>query len=146
MKRPGSFGPRPAPLRSRGTPTRRTPIKAVNRKRRESEFARCYHSRERVRFVKGLPCFYCNALSPFLGEATRGRCDNAHVEVDGIGRKAGYEQIVPLCRSHHRCYDEHRAPFDRPEVRAAFKPLARVTQELWLAHLRETGCARTEDK
>ena len=141
---------RSAPLRSRepargGGIPRKTRIKASNAKRRMSEFARCYHSRERVRFVKGLPCFYCNALSPFLGDATRGRCDNAHVETDGAGRKASYDKIVPLCRSHHAWYDEHRAPFDRPEVREAFKPLARVTEELWQSHLRQTGRARSEE-
>lgn len=40
---------------------KRTPIKKRNAKRRASEFARCYHSRARVAFVKSMPCLYCTA-------------------------------------------------------------------------------------
>ena len=140
---------RSAPLRSRepargGGIARKTRIKASNAKRRTSEFARCYHSRERVRFVKGLPCLVCNALSPFIGETTRGRSDNAHVETDGAGRKADYDRIIPLCRSHHTRYDEHRHPFDDEAARDAAKGMAAVVEAAWQSHLRQTGRARQE--
>lgn len=75
------------------SPLRRTPLKRgkplnrVNRKRRQSEFARTYHSKERVEFVKALPCIVCG----------HGPCDNAHIETGGMGRKADYTKIVPLC-------------------------------------------------
>lgn len=63
------------------------PPKKRNAKRRVTEFARCYHSRKRVLFVKGLPCIICG----------HGPCDNAHIENGGAGRKADYAKIVPLC-------------------------------------------------
>lgn len=68
------------------------PVKKVNRKRKASEFARCYHSKRRVSWVKGLP-------SVVSGESP---CDNVHVRGDGAGRKAGYEYIIPLTRAEHR--------------------------------------------
>lgn len=70
---------------------RKSPVKKVNRKRRASEFARCYHSKERVAFVKSLPCAACG----FVGFS-----QNAHVVDDGTkggGRKSGYGCIAPLC-------------------------------------------------
>jgi hypothetical protein len=84
---------RRAPL-PRGT----TPL-GRNRKRQQSEFARCYGSEERVEWVKALPCVVCGY----------GPCDNAHVIGGGISRKAGYESIVPLCSGPHGCHAElHR--------------------------------------
>jgi hypothetical protein len=70
-------------------------MKKVNRKRKLSEFARCYHSRARVLFVKNLPCVVCGLM----------RCDNAHIEGGGAGRKADYDKIIPLCcvPSDHPC-------------------------------------------
>lgn len=71
---------------------RRTKPKKVNRKRKASEFARCYHSRKRVAFVKSLPCIGCGVV---------GYSENAHVVIDGAGRKADYGQVVPLCGPHY---------------------------------------------
>jgi hypothetical protein len=125
--------------------TRRTPLqrgkppRKVNPKRRKSEFARCYHSRQRVRWVKSLPCLVCASISPLLIHCT-GPSDNAHTVTDGMGRKAGYDTIVPLCRSHHRRYDEHRAPFDRPEAREWLHAVAARVEEAWLAECRRCDC------
>lgn len=71
---------------------RKVRVKPRNPKRRQSEFARAYHSKERVEWVKSLPCCVCSTVPS----------DNAHVGNGGAGRKAGYESIVPLCREHHR--------------------------------------------
>ena len=109
-------------------------IARVNRKRKASEFARCYHSRERVRFVKGLGCLICVAVGAEAYVASVGRCDNAHTETDGMGRKAGYDTIVPLCREHHRRYDEHRHPCDKPEVRQYLKTMAPKIEAAWQSH------------
>lgn len=76
-------------------PRRRTRLKAVNPARRKREFARCYGSAERVAFVRSLPCVVCGAMS-------FGASQNAHVETDGMGRKADARRIVPLCAPHHR--------------------------------------------
>lgn len=117
-------------------PAPRTPIgrktvpKKKNVKRRQSEFARCYHSKERVAWVKSLPCVICAGLSPFIAAVTGPR-DNAHTESGGAGRKAGYETIVPLCRNHHRRLDEHRKPFDQPELRQAVKDCASRIEASW---------------
>ena len=107
------------------------PIRARNPKRQASEFARCFHSRDRVRFVKSLPCLYCSSLSPFIASVT-GPSDNAHTVKEGMGRRGPYTSIVPLCRNHHRWYDERRGPFAQPELREAIAAAAVRTEGLWL--------------
>src|SRR5262245_56204301 len=71
---------------------RRTPIKKRNPKRRQSEFVRCYGSKERVAAIRALSCYGC-----FKEPA-----ENAHIENGGMGRKAGWETIVDLGRKCHR--------------------------------------------
>jgi len=110
----------PAPARTRGP---REAIRKANPKRRRSKFARCYHSRARVAFVKALPCFICQ----------RTPCDNAHTEGLGMGIKAGYDKVIPLCREHHQAYDEHRDPFDGLVYRDAFKAYTAVVEKMWQA-------------
>lgn len=75
---------------NRRKPLKRSAIPPRNPKRRRSEFARCYHSKERVEFVKRMPCIRCGL---------HGYSDNAHVgrKGAGAGRKADYDQIAPLC-------------------------------------------------
>lgn len=77
-------------------------LKARNPKRQASNFARAYHSHARVLFVRGLRCAACSH---------RGSV-NAHLlGNDGMGRKASYDTIGPLCATCHAMYDEHRAEF-----------------------------------
>lgn len=74
---------------------RKAPIKrsAIKRKpRKPSEYARIYGSRERVAWIKSLPCMECGGTP----------CENAHITTGGMGRKAGADTIVPLCPKHHR--------------------------------------------
>lgn len=79
---------------NRKVPLRRTGrVKPVNRKRKQSEFARCYHSKARVAWVKALPCAVSGCPNT--------PCDNAHVVNAGASRKADYLYVIPLCKTHH---------------------------------------------
>jgi hypothetical protein len=73
-------------------PRRVVRVKAVNRRRKEREWARTYGSAERVAFVQSLPCLVCVAVPS----------ENAHVGNGGQGRKADADKVVPLCFTHHR--------------------------------------------
>lgn len=127
-------------LASPGTKTgrmRRSSVKPRNAKRRASEFARCYGSKERVVFVRSLPCLACIGIAPLLLFTAHGPSDNAHTVSGGKGRKADADTIVPLCRNHHQRYDEHRAPFDVREIREALQRDAAKIEALW-----QRECAR----
>lgn len=81
---------------------KRTPLKRKTKlvaktkpkakKRTTSDFARVYGSKARVEWVKSQPCVACHS----------GPCENAHIKSGGVGRKADFTQIVPLCASCHR--------------------------------------------
>ena len=121
--------PTAVPKPPRAPKAARTPIargKRPNRsntKRKAAEFARCYHSVERVEFVKRLPCAACGVV---------GYSQNAHVGKDGkgAGRKAHYTMIAPLCGPRsipqldgrlfvwegcHSLFDAHCLPAFTPE-------------------------------
>lgn len=80
----------------RGTPLKRTG-RIKPKKRSASEFRRIYGSRKRVEAIKAMPCTVPNCPG--------GPCHNAHTENGGMGRKAGWETIVPLCPGHHATLD-----------------------------------------
>lgn len=67
-------------------------VKRKNVKRSKREWERAYGSKQRVEWVKSQPCVAC----------WKTPCENAHIVTGGMGRKADYDQIVPLCRYHHR--------------------------------------------
>jgi hypothetical protein len=91
LKRSGSINPR-------------------NKDRRAREFARAYGCEDRVLFVKhGLRC-----VAPYCYRTT---CDNAHIEGGGMGRKAHYTKIVPLCSG----LAGHHAQFHELGSKAAFE-------------------------
>ena len=84
------------------------------------EFQRVYGSKRRVEFVKSLPCMVC-AGKP---------CENAHIKSGGMGRKADYRQIIPLCKVCHRKQHQHgwkALGFDAMMLEA----MAYTTQWLW---------------
>ena len=86
----------------RKKPLKRSRPRAVNATRKAREFARCYHSEERVRFVKTLPCVAC-----LPSRVPTEPSENAHIPSrSGVGRKGDYDQIVPLCRPHHSVLHE----------------------------------------
>lgn len=120
----------------------RKPVKARNPKRRKEEFARTYHSGDRVEFVKTLTCAACFSVvvpvASYYGLQTHAS-ENAHTgRRHGMGRKSHYTTIVPLCPLHHRAYDEHRAPFDKPKARAQIEAFAPRVEAAWLAYLNRT--------
>lgn len=68
------------------------------KKRKLSEFQRVYGSKERVAFVKSLPC-----VVPGCQDR---RIQNCHSRSGGTGRKADYFWIYPGCEKHHA--EEHK--------------------------------------
>jgi hypothetical protein len=117
---------------------RKTRIPPVNRKRRVSKFARTYHSKARVRFVKSLPCAACGIV---------GYSENAHVlGNDGMSRKGHYTTIAPLCRTfvrsgrHQSCHSWFDIfPKSFATAHPSFNPAraAAETEQAWQAFLRE---------
>ncbi len=87
-----------------------TPVKRKNAKRRVSEFARCYGSRERVSWINEHPCllsgaFFFDASGGKYRGCCAGKTENAHIKGGGGSRKADAQFIVPLCQSHHTTSD-----------------------------------------
>ncbi len=58
------------------------------RPRPKSETLRIYGPPERREFVKSQPCVACGK---------QGDSENAHIETGGMGRKADFDKIIPLC-------------------------------------------------
>lgn len=88
---------KPIPRKSRPT--------ASNPTRKAREFARCYHSRARVEFVKSLRC---------VSGLGSGEVQNHHIEGGGAGRKAHYTKIVPMgAEMHARIHQYGREWFER---------------------------------
>lgn len=89
-----------SPMRSRSGP-----IRASNRGRRASKYARNFG--EEADRVRHMPCLACRAFA-----------EPAHVTARGAGGvKGGRFDLVPLCRTHHREAGEartsQRATFER---------------------------------
>lgn len=113
---------RRSPLK-RGAPPKRSTkrIRPRNLERQKKEFARAYHSIERVEFVKSLPCV-AGCLRP---------SQNAHIETGGAGRKADYDKIVPLCFYAHRLFHSWgRVSFEK-HFSIDLDALAADTERCW---------------
>jgi hypothetical protein len=109
----------------RRTSIKRTPVKRVNAARKKREFARAYHSKERVAFVKGMRCICATTMcSPCI--------DNAHIAGGGMGRKGAYLNIVPLCRYHHRMLHEKGVVWFEDVYALDLQDEADVTESAWL--------------
>jgi len=96
---------------------------------------RIYGSKERRRWIKSLPCLACCLVSPIFALADKWSCENAHVVTGGMGRKADASHIVPLCRTHHRWFDERRGLLGEPVVRQIIVDAAPKFDEAWTAYL-----------
>ncbi len=128
-----TFSPVPKPTKAEQKP--RKPVKTVNRKRKATEFIRCYHSEARVEFVRNLPCVVCGAIF----------CENSHITNGGAGRKGAYRKIVPLCFNMYApqdgCYREgHHAESHRIGIKSFaakyhldLPALAEETERAWQA-------------
>jgi hypothetical protein len=130
-----------------GLPGRTRRKRAAARRRAErrkaDEFARKYHSIERVLFVQYAgPCAVPGCAS---------QPENAHLDGEGMGRKGHYTRTVRLCRGHHRTRagSLHNlgsaAAFDRrhgTDLEGAARALERDWQErgeAWVAEQRASG-------
>jgi len=87
-------------------PKSRVGIRHANPRRKAREFARCYHSHERVAFIQASPCIIpgcgCHSINAHVG--SKGA---------GAGRKADYDQIAPLCAVHHQALHDGRLTPDQ---------------------------------
>jgi hypothetical protein len=115
--------PRKKPLKRGGQPKR------VNPKRKATNWRNAYGSRERCVFVQSLPC-----LVPFCGNTPS---ENAHIESGGMGRKAHYTKVVPLCSSHHQYAHQHGITTFLAHffIIGTLADHAAKTERLWLHHL-----------
>lgn len=115
---------------------RRVRPKAVNRKRKASEFKRCYQSKVRVEWVRHQKCVACGYVPRDEGRL----CENAHIETGGTGRKADRTKIVPLCWiCHLQIHRVGRVTFEKVFDGIDLEKLAAQTEAAWLA-------AQLEDK
>lgn len=65
-------------------------------------FARKYGTQARVSFIKAEPCANCDAR----GQSVNAHCPPRGRESGGMGRKASWRWIVPLCDACHKLRDE----------------------------------------
>lgn len=115
---------RSGPIRRLTPLARGKPPKQRNAKRRRSEFARCYHSKARIRFVASLPC------AADGNDDRRIPRENAHSQNDGMGRKGHYTTILPLChRCHHKQHQSGWLAIGMSEE--GRRRAAERTEELW---------------
>lgn len=126
--------PRTKSLRRGPGPQRKAGVKRGGRikpkPRSAAEYARIYGSKERVEFVKSLPCVGCGRD----WEHTRVPIDNAHIENGGTGRKADHTKIVPLCSPTAPKFSCH----------GRFHRHGREDLEMWAGINLETAAAETE--
>lgn len=104
---------------------KRSPMKRTARikpkRRTPDEFARVYHSEERVAWVQGLRCACGCGGTP---------CINAHTATGGAGRKAGYESIIPLApKCHERQHAKGWGAIGLSQAEA--QAIARDVQRMW---------------
>lgn len=112
--------PKPPPRQ----PKERKRLKARNDRRHKAEWLREYESKERMGFVKSLPCatahFGCRLPS-----------ENAHIESGGKGRKADADKIAPLCEMHHhQLHTIGRQSFERIYA-IDLAGVAAITESRW---------------
>jgi hypothetical protein len=108
-------------------PPRKSRIPRVNRQRKSKNWTRAYGSVERVLFVRSLPCVMCGAVPS----------ENAHIETGGMGRKADYTKIVPLCKSGHDAFHVYGRDYFKHRSYLDLEAAAAETEARWRAHLAE---------
>lgn len=122
----------PAPAPPPRPKKAKKPVKKRNAKRHTREWLRAYGSVERVEFVKGLPCVACGRV---------GFAENTHCATGGMGRKAHFTMIAPLC-GHlwsivNNCHGElHRIGIKSFEEKYGvdLSSCSRETEKKWQEH------------
>lgn len=89
-----------------------------------AEFARCYGSAKRCAWIRDQPCVRCSSTP----------CVNAHVRVDGMGRKGPYQQIVPMCSTCDRVIGT-----PAKKLKRWFLARAEETEARWQACVNKRG-------
>lgn len=105
----------------RGEPIKRGG-KIKPKRRSRDEFVRIYGGEEYVEWMKSRPCFVVALAIP--SRSCFGEIQCAHTVTGGMGRKADANTMVPGCVSHHADFDQHRKPFDDPELRSRIQAYA----------------------
>jgi hypothetical protein len=123
-------------LRSSVRPSAQTPKKRpagsakAKREREAREFARKYHSHDRIDFVRSLSCFATGQRWTFDDPI-----DNAHVcdptKAKGMARKASYLGIAPLKRSAHRLLHDNPEKFRAKYGEFDWQACAAWTEKAW---------------
>ena len=108
--------PRPSKPLARKSPPKKRP-------RSKSETERVYGAKARIAWVKSLPCV--------VADCGRSDIENAHVEGDGMGRKAGYDKIVPMCHGHHRLLHSWGVATFQRVCKLDLRVLADLTEARW---------------
>lgn len=121
---------RRAPLRSPGTPARKTRVRSSNPKKKAANWLRAFESVERVNWIAGQLCCACQYAR---------NCENHHVKNGGRGRKADARFIVPLCFDcHEMLHRIGRVTFE--EVYGVdLEQTAERTHAAWLAYSGEAA-------
>lgn len=120
-------------MKARSFIKRRTRPKAVNRKRKASNFARAYGGEARVAFVKSLPCIAHHHDMARQLQCT-GPIDCAHIKGGGTGRKSDARFVVPLCRIAHRVLHQlGRTAFEDTYFDVNLDKAAAATESAWRA-------------
>lgn len=98
------------------------PSKRSHAAKRDAEFRRTYHSAERVAFVRREACRVCGDRPS----------ENAHIgrAGKGMGRKADYTMIAPLCSACHAKLHRGQLVIDR----ATAHEWCVDTERRWQAH------------
>lgn len=108
---------------------KKTPFKRSGRikpkKRSAVEFARVYGSKARAAWVKSQMCFLCSDVP----------CENAHIVTGGMGRKAEYTKIVPMCKPHHAMLHRMGRPSFERYMTTDLDALAEACEQRWQAFL-----------
>lgn len=129
-----TFSPAPKPAPSALKAPKRIPARG---KKFDEKWRHHYCSEDRVEWVKNLPCIACQRL-------TNGESVNAHIEPGGMGTKAHYTKIVPLCDGHHKELDEGdgREAFEQ-KYGFDLDIFAEAVEILWLRHLGQPDSTTT---
>ena len=93
----------------------------------KAEFERVYGPPGRREFVEGLPCIVNSVICTAPSH-------NHHTKNGGMGRKADFDAIVPLCFDHHQEIHTTGAETFAQRYWLNLRESARLTESLWQDH------------
>ena len=91
--------------------------------RKAANFARSFHSDQRVKFVQSLPCRVCGALPTVT----------AHTVGGGTSRRGPYQSTIPLCHRHHMEMHNGQKTFAKRHS-LNLEALAAEVEAMWARH------------